>query len=112
MIKSTVRGKESEMTERRCDTCGFSRETKVDGRFCVRYAPRGCLGGQLVHLDLMRSNDAVWPRVEDDQWCGEWQRKNDVGPEEPIVMTRTEIERRNAEMLTSAPMSGEYSHEG
>jgi len=59
--------------QKRCDTCRFVGEQlirDVDGpvRVCRRLAPRA----HIIDDDPF----AIWPRVEEDDWCGEWLGKS------------------------------------
>jgi hypothetical protein len=90
------------VTEQRCDNCRFARVRGADKkRQCLRHAPQPYNAmifyfGELLrdvawstralanietpseHDDLSKEateakDYAVWPEVELDDWCGEWQ---------------------------------------
>lgn len=51
-----------------CKSCRFSHapESVAELRQCRRYAPRP------------ESQFVEWPTVEDFEWCGEWEQKQDT----------------------------------
>ena len=63
-----------------CATCKYFRD--VDGLIgqCHRYAPRPGFYQQVVApatstVDAMNTCQAVWPEVDGDDGCGEWERE-------------------------------------
>ena len=56
--------------KRRCTSCTFFAAEKDGGR-CRKSAPHA-----LINL-MTNVNEvaAVWPRVANDDWCGEWQSR-------------------------------------
>lgn len=75
------------MNEPTCDLCLFwehLRNTAVVGKgVCRRYAPRAVVS----ELEAA-SMDAVWPETHDDEWCGDFVRKETASSERyplPVV---------------------------
>ena len=63
--------------ETKCETCRF---WKQDGEsssmgFCYRYAPRPAITTPTESLGAM---DAIWPRTNEEEWCGAWTAKIEV----------------------------------
>ncbi len=53
--------------EKTCETCMFSHPSYGDTRYeCRRYAPHP------VMLQEGAAAWAIWPRVAQSYWCGEW----------------------------------------
>ena len=63
----------TDQEEKRCATCKFfhayeKRSMGYDGN-CRRYPPK------VTHDDRMECFDGIFPPVLDEEWCGEWQKK-------------------------------------
>lgn len=72
------------MARRSCATCEYFDET---GPFCRRYAPRARFLGQsfkdeaigrsireATGIETVDADNAQWPYVEENDWCGEWDK--------------------------------------
>jgi hypothetical protein len=57
----------------RCDKCRYfaTEKEREDQGYCRRRAPVPSLVGPLL-LDADDHPRAVWPRVHDSDWCGEF----------------------------------------
>lgn len=60
-----------------CKTCRYgSFDNELHGN-CYRYAPRPVVWGAMRDEDDPLANLAVWPQIGEDDWCGEWEAKDD-----------------------------------
>jgi hypothetical protein len=68
------------MDERKelCETCRFWERTGNHAGECRRYAPRPAMRALMI-LDSRQQDgreDAIFPIMSHDEWCGEWQAKS------------------------------------
>lgn len=57
-----------------CGTCRFSREGPCDLE-CHRHAPQPRSEWVPDGKAEIGQEVTIWPAVDDDDWCGEWQSK-------------------------------------
>lgn len=55
-----------------CGNCRFFDASwgEKERGYCQRYAPRPILECNQTHDPIL-----IWPPVESDEWCGEWQAR-------------------------------------
>lgn len=74
----------SEERKERCGTCRFycrdSEEILPEEGECRRNAPRPAPRKSLLDSEMRTDPCHVWPLVDKDDWCGEWQAKEIAKP--------------------------------
>ena len=64
------------MSRPRCDECRFFEAQNKGHGFCQRYAPRAVLIGEIKQFEFnsdVEAHETIWPCVEGDARCGEWE---------------------------------------
>ena len=74
-----------------CKTCKYSDEHGSSACFCKRHAP--------IAVNGRYKNLADWPIVKENDWCGEWEAKDEYSARELLdiicdLVDRIDIERR------------------
>lgn len=62
------------MTTEKCRECRYweQEDQLKDTGFCRRYAPRS---QNINPVDVGSSIDALWPRTNGNDWCGEYSER-------------------------------------
>jgi hypothetical protein len=60
-----------------CERCKFWEEDGDIPNFgsCRRYAPKAVVSHPIDGPDSM---DTIWPRTKNNEWCGEWDPKQQI----------------------------------